>query len=129
MEIPRSAVESVPGIRYLLDTIPTLPDSLSKRVTRIQPKRVLRVRTEPTELGESVVFVPQLVDPHNGKEIQSSGHCGWCLSGKRVVQEGDHFVVYQLEDQMAYNQLFGKLPSEYDPIFQILARQESETCR
>ena len=52
MEIPRSAVESVPGIRYLLDTIPTLPESLSKRVTRIQPKRVLRVRTEPTEWGE-----------------------------------------------------------------------------
>ena len=28
MEIPRSAVESVPGIRYLLDTIPILPESL-----------------------------------------------------------------------------------------------------
>ena len=120
MVIPRSAVESVPGIRYLLDTIPALPESLSKRVTRIRPKRVLRVRTEPTEWGESVVFVPQLVDPHSGKEIhgkeiQPSGRCGWCLSGKRVVQEGEHFAVYQLEDQMAYNQLFGKLPSEYDP--------------
>jgi SNF2-related domain/Helicase conserved C-terminal domain len=115
MEIPRSAVESVPGIRYLLDTIPALPDSLSKRVTRIQPKRVLRVRTEPTELGESVVFVTRLVDPNHGTEIQSGGHCGWTLSGKRVVQEGDHFSVYQLEDQMAYNQLFGRLPSEFDP--------------
>jgi SNF2-related domain/Helicase conserved C-terminal domain len=115
MEIPRSAVESVPGIRYLLDTIPNLPESLSKRVIRIQPKRVLRVRTEPTELGESVVFDTQLVDPNHGKEIQSSGHSGWSLSGKRVVQDGDHFSVYQLEDQMAYNQLFGRLPSEFDP--------------
>ncbi len=115
VEIPRAAVESVPGIRYLLDTIPVLPDALAKRVTRMQPKRVLRVRTEPTEWGESVVFVPQLVDPHHGTEIQSSGHFGWSLSGKRVVQEGDRFAVYQLEDQTAYNQLFGRLPSEYDP--------------
>jgi SNF2 domain-containing protein/helicase-like protein len=115
MEIPRSAIESVPGIRYLLDTVPNLPESLSKRVTRIQPKRVLRVRTEPTELGESVVFVPQLVDPDHGKEIQTTSQFGWSLSGKRVVQDGDHFSVYQLEDQMAYNQLFGRLPSEFDP--------------
>jgi hypothetical protein len=115
MEIPRSAVESVPGIRYLLDTVPSLPESLSKRVTRIQPKRVLRVRTEQSELGESVLFIPQLVDPDHGTEIQSAGQSGWTLSGKRVVQDGDRFCVYQLEDQTAYNQLFGRLPSEFDP--------------
>jgi hypothetical protein len=114
MEIPRSAVESVPGIRYLVDSVSILPNSLSKRVARIHPKRLLRVRTEPTELGESVVFVPQLVDPRNGTEIPSSDHVGWTISGKRVVQEGDQFVVYQLEDQTAYNELFARLPSEYD---------------
>jgi SNF2-related domain/Helicase conserved C-terminal domain len=114
MEIPRSAVESVSGIRYVVEGVSILPDSLSKRVTRIEPKRVLRVRTEPTELGESVVFVPQLVDPRNEIEIQSSDHLGWNISGKRVVQEGDHFIVYQLPDQTVYNDLLAKLPSEYD---------------
>ena len=109
----RSSPFQVSGICSIRSLI--LPDALAKRVTRMQPKRVLRVRTEPTEWGESVVFVPQLVDPHHGTEIQSSGHFGWSLSGKRVVQEGDHFAVYQLADQTAYNQLFGRLPSEYDP--------------
>ena len=114
MEIPRSAVESVSGIRHLVDSVSILPDPLSKRVTRIQPKRVLTARTESTELGESVVFVPRLVDPRNGTEIQSSDHFGWSISGKQVVQEGDHFVVYQLPDQTDFNELFSRLPSEYD---------------
>jgi hypothetical protein len=114
MEIPRSVVESVSGIRHLVDSVSILPDSLSKRVTRIQPKRVLRARTESTELGESVVFAPQLVDPRNGTEIQSADHFGWSISGKHVVQEGDHFVVYQLPDQIDCDELFSRLPSEYD---------------
>jgi hypothetical protein len=114
VEIPRSAVESVSGIRYVIDSISMLPDSLSRRVTWIQPKRVLRAHTEPTELGESVVFVPQLIDPRNGMEIQSADHFGWSLCGKRVVQEGDHFVVYQLPDQTDFKELFARLPSEYD---------------
>ncbi len=115
IEIPRSAVESSSGIRYLVDSVSSLSDSLSKRVTRMQPKRVLRVRTEPTELGEAVLFVPQLVDPRDGTEIQSSDHFGWNLPGKRVVQEGDHFTVYELPDQTDANKAFAGLPSEYDP--------------
>jgi hypothetical protein len=114
MEIPRSAVESVSGVRYVVDSVSILPDSLSRRVVRIQPKRVLKVRTEPTQSGESVVFVPQLVDPRNGTEIQASDHFGWSISGKRVVQEGDQFVVYQLPDPTDFGELFAKLPSEYD---------------
>jgi hypothetical protein len=114
VEIPRSAVESVTGIRYVADSGATLPDSLSRRMAWIQPKRVLRVRTEPTESGESIVLVPQLLDPRNGAEIQSSDDFGWNISGKRVVQEGDHFVVYQLPDQADFRELLGGLPSEYD---------------
>ena len=114
VEIPRSAVESVSGIRYVADSVAILPDSLSRRVTWIQPQRVLKVRTEPTELGETIVFVPQLVDPRNGTEVKSSDDFGWNISGKRVVQEGDHFIVYQLPDQTDFGALFARLPSEYD---------------
>ena len=39
VEIPRSAVESISGIRYVVDSISILPDSLSRRVTWIQPKQ------------------------------------------------------------------------------------------
>jgi hypothetical protein len=114
VEIPRSVVESVSGIRYVVDSISILPDSLSRRVAWIQPKRVLRAHTEPTESGESVVLVPQLVDPRNGTVIESSDDFGWTISGKRVGQEGDNFIVYQLPDQTDYQELFAKLPSEYD---------------
>jgi SNF2-related domain/Helicase conserved C-terminal domain len=114
VEIPRGAVESIPGIRYLADSVAVLPDSLARRVTSIQPKRVLKVRHQPTESGELIVFAPQLVDPRNGMEIQSSDEFGWNLSGKQIVQEGDHFVVYQLPDQTDFGKLFAKLPSEYD---------------
>ena len=31
-----------------------------------------------------------------------------------MVQEGDHFIVYQLPDQTDYQELFARLPSEYD---------------
>ena len=115
MEIPRSAVESVPGIRYLLDTIPNLPESLSKRVTRIQPKRVLRVRTEPTELGESVVFVLnwsiQITERRSnllGILAGVSQGNGWCR--KAITSPFTNWKI-----KLAYNQLFGRLPSEYDP--------------
>ena len=113
VEVPRAAVESVPGIRYLADSVAILPDSLARRVTSIQPKRVLKVRHEPTESGESIGFVPQLVDPRNGMEIQSSDEFGWNLSGKQIVQEGDHFVVYQLPEQTDFGKLFAKLPAAF----------------
>jgi SNF2-related domain/Helicase conserved C-terminal domain len=114
VEIPRAAVESVSGIRYVAESVAILPDSLSKRVTWIQPKRVLRVRTEPSELGESIIVAPRLVDPRNGTEIYSSDDFGWNISGKRVVQEGDRFVIYHLPDQTDFGELFARLPSEYD---------------
>jgi hypothetical protein len=104
MEVPRAAVESVSGIRYLAESVAILPDSLSKRVTWIQPKRVLRVRTEPTDAGESIVVAPRLVDPRNGREIFSSDDLGWNIAGKRVVQEGDHFVIYHFPEQTDFGE-------------------------
>jgi hypothetical protein len=114
MEVPRAAVESVSGIRYVTESVAILPDSLSKRVTWIQPKRVLRVCTESTEAGESIVVVPRLVDPRNGTEIVSSDDFGWNIAGKRVVQEGQHFVIYHFPEQTDFGELFAGLPAEHD---------------
>jgi hypothetical protein len=114
MEIPRAAVESVSGIRYVTESVATLPDSLSKRVTWIEPKRVLKVSIEQSEAGESMVVAPRLVDPRNGTEIFSSDGFGWNIAGKRVVQEGDHFAIYHFPEQTDFGELFARLPAEHD---------------
>jgi hypothetical protein len=129
MEIPRSAVESVSGIRHLVDSIATLPDSLSKRVTRIQPKRVLTARTESSELGESVVFVPRLVDPRNGMEIQLCRSL-WleyfretCGPGRRSLRR------LSTPGSNRFQRTVLQIAVRIRFLYQILARQESKTCR
>jgi SNF2 family DNA or RNA helicase len=111
--VPRAAVESIPGIRYAIESIPVLPEALATRVSRIQPKRVLRIIANQD--ATSIAMAPQLIDPRNGTEIEAAERSPWNLSRKRITTEGDRFIVYELPNRKNFDQLIAKLPTAHDP--------------
>jgi hypothetical protein len=114
VDIPRAAVESVPGIRHVLNGVSVLPGSLAMRVSRVQPKRELQVLLHQGD--NSIALLPRLIDPRNGQEIPAVEATGWRVPGKHVVCEGDAFVAYELPDGTSFEQLIAGLPSEYDAL-------------
>jgi hypothetical protein len=113
VDVPRAAVESVPGIRHALNSVAALPGSLAMRVLRVQPKRELQVLLQQED--NSIALLPRLIDPRNGQEIAALEATGWRL-GKRVVCEGDAFIAYELPDGRSFERLIAALPSEYDVV-------------
>jgi hypothetical protein len=113
MEIPRAAVESSPGMRYAIESIAILPGPLAKRVSRIRPKRVLRVFKEQSDA--SISMAPQLVDPQNGKVIETSDRSPWSLRRRQIIQRGDHFFAYESSDGTHFDHWIAGLPSQYEP--------------
>jgi SNF2-related domain/Helicase conserved C-terminal domain len=112
VDIPRAAVESVPGIRYAINSVPVLPESLAARVSRVQPRRELRILLR--EDDGSVALAPRLVDPRIGTEITTEFATSWRLPGKHVIRDGDVFVAYELSGGTSFEQFIAGLPSEYD---------------
>ena len=113
VEVPRAAVESVSGIRYAINSVLVLPESLAARVSRVQPRRQLRILLQADD--GSVTLVPRLIDPRIGTEITTACATSWRLPGKHVIREGDAFVAYELSGGKSFEQLIAGLPSEYDP--------------
>ena len=129
IEIPRSAVESVPGIRYLLDTIPVLPDALAKRVTRHAAQtcssgphradRMGRIGRLCSSVGRSTsrngdpVFWPFWLESLG--ETRGAGR----RSLRRLSTRGSNGL----------QPIVREIAVRIRPQFQILARQESETGR
>ena len=114
VEIPRAAVESLPGIRCTINGVCTLPGSLAARVSRVQPKRMVQILPQPED--NTIALLPRLVDPRNGQEIAATETTGWPLPGKHIVCEGDAFVAYEFPDGGSFEQLLAGLPSEYDEV-------------
>ena len=114
VDVPRAAVESVPGIRHALNGVSALPGSLAMRVSRVQPQRELQVLLQQED--NSIALLPRLIDPRNGQQIATPEATGWRLPGKHVVCEGDAFVAYELPDGRSFEKLIDGLPSEYDAV-------------
>jgi hypothetical protein len=111
VDIPRSAVESSSGIRYAINSVSALPESLAGRVSRVRPKR--RVRIFQPDDG-SVMLAPRLVDPRTETDIEIGDANSWRLPGRYVIREGNTFVAYELPAGTSFEQLVAGLPSEYD---------------
>jgi len=115
VDVPKAAVESVPGIRRALNSVTALPGSLAMRVLRVQPKRGLQILLQQED--NSIALLPRLIDPRNGQEIAALEEAsGWRLPGKHVVCEGDAFVAYELPEGRSFEQLIAGLPSEHDAV-------------
>jgi hypothetical protein len=112
VDIPRSAVESASGIRYAINSVSALPESLTARVSRVRAKRRVRILLQPDD--GSVILAPRLVDPRTETEIAANGANAWRLPGRHVVREGNSFVAYELHAGPSFEQLVSGLPSDYD---------------
>jgi SNF2 family DNA or RNA helicase len=111
-EIPRAAIESVPGIRFLARTMKRLPDPLEQRISRVRPQRVIRVLFDPEQRGIS--FTPHLVDPATGQSLNQDPESPWTLSADPIRQAGENFVLYEPGDSRDFRRLLAELPVLFD---------------
>jgi SNF2 family DNA or RNA helicase len=111
-EIPRGAIESIPGIRFLARTMERLPEPIEQRVSRVRPKRVIRVLLEPEQQG--ICFTPHLIDPRTGRSLDQDPESPWTLSGSPIFQEGDSFVLYETGEPDRFHRLLAGLPVLFD---------------
>ena len=111
-EIPRAAIESVPGIRFLARTMKRLPDPLEERISRVRPQRVIRVLFDPEQPGIS--FTSHLVDPKTGQSLNQDPESPWILSSDPIFQSGEKFVLYESGDPNEFHRLLAKLPVIFD---------------
>jgi len=111
-EIPRGAIESVPGIRFLARTMKPLPDAVEQRVSRVRPKRVIRVLIDPEQ--EGIGFTPHLVHPKTGQTLNQDPESPWIFSGNPIFQEGEKFVLYETGDPDEFRRLLAGLPVVFD---------------
>jgi SNF2-related domain/Helicase conserved C-terminal domain len=111
-EIPRGVIESVPGIRFLARIMKRFPEPLEQRITRVRPKRVIRVLLEPEQPGIS--FTTHLIDPKTGQSLNQGPESPWTLSGNPIFQEGDRFVCYEAGDPDEFHRLLTGLPVLFD---------------
>ena len=110
-EIPRGAIESLPGIRFLARTMERLPEALEKRISRVRPKRVIRVLLDPEQ---GISFTPHLIDPKTGQSLKQDPELPWTLSGNSIFQKGEIFVLYETGDPTEFHRLLTGLPVLFD---------------
>jgi hypothetical protein len=64
-----------------------LPEPLEQRISRVRPKRVIRVLLDPEQ--ESISFTAHLIDPKSGRSLNQDPESSWTLSGDPIFQEGE----------------------------------------
>jgi SNF2 family DNA or RNA helicase len=111
-DIPKGAIESVPGIRFLARTLERLPEPVEQRISRVRPRRVIRVLLDPEQ--QSISFTPHLIDPRTGRSLNQDPESPWTLSGDLVFQEGEKFVLYETGDRDEFHRLLTGLPVLFD---------------
>ena len=111
-EIPKGAIESVPAIRFLARTMKRLPGPIEQRISRVRPKRVIRVLLDPEQ--QTISFTPHLIDPKTGRSLNQDPESPWTLAGDLVFQEGEKFVLYETGDPDEFHRLVVGLPVLFD---------------
>ena len=111
-EIPRGAIESIPGLRFLARTLERLPEALEQRINRVRPKRVIRVLLDQQQ--EGISFTPHLIDPKTGQSLNQDPDSPWTLSGSPISEEGEKFVFYETGDPNEFHRLLTGLPVLFD---------------